>query len=184
MSSALVLSQIRSEHLPAIIALHRSAMEGFITGIDQDKDEGDLRDIERFYFRDGGDFFVGSLDGQVVAMGGLKRHTKTTAEIKRMRIDKLHQGRGFGTQLLAALEQRAIDLGIQTLHLQTASTRVLAMKFYRKHGYEQVGQGRYGDVETTRFAKSINASRIVPLEQATANESIHSTAQSPTGIRP
>ena len=140
-------------------------MEGFIRDRPRQRTKATCCEIERFYLRTAGDFLVGLLDNQVVAMGGFKRLSDTSAELKRMRVNKLHQGRGYGTQLLVELERKAIENGIRTLCLETASFRTLAIEFYRKHHYQFDGEGRYGDVRTIRFIKSLDAAADCRLSQ-------------------
>ena len=44
-------------------------------------------------------------------MGGLRRVDDQTAEMCRMRVHPEFQRRGFGAQMVVALEERAIELG-------------------------------------------------------------------------
>jgi GNAT superfamily N-acetyltransferase len=141
------------EYQEPLLALHRSAMEGFSTGMTRDEEEADLLTIEATYLRSGGEFLVGFSNQMLVAMGGFQRFRSSTAELRRMRIHREHQGRGYGTHLLHELERRAHQSGIGTLQLETACSRPLTLAFYRKHRYVQMGLGRYGNVETVQFAK-------------------------------
>ena len=139
-----------------MLALHRSAIVGFTLGMSQQEDEADLVAIEQVYLRDGGEFLVGFISERLVAMGGFKRLTDISAELRRMRINRELQGKGYGTQLLRALERLAFQSGIRTLCLDTARRRPLTLKFYRKYGYQETGQGFYGEVETVRFSKTLD----------------------------
>jgi GNAT superfamily N-acetyltransferase len=139
-----------------MLALHRSAIVGFTLGMSQQEDEADLVTIEQVYLRDGGEFLIGFINERLVAMGGFKRLTDTSAELRRMRIERELQGRGYGTQLLRELERLAFQSGIRTLCLETARRRPLTLEFYRKHGYQETGQGFYGEVETVRFSKTLD----------------------------
>ncbi len=143
----------RPEYQQPMLALHRSAVEGFTLGISQEQDEADLAAVEQVYLREGGEFLIGLLGERLIAMGGFKRLSQTSAELRRMRINRELQGKGYGTQLLRELEQGAIHSGIRTLCLETARRRPLTLEFYRKHGYQETGQGFYGAVETVQFSK-------------------------------
>jgi len=138
-----------------MLALHRSAMNGFATGMAQQEEEADLQAVEQVYLSAAGEFLVGTLRGRVIAMGGFKRLSATTAELRRMRIERPLQGKGYGTQLLHELERVARTYGVCVLTLETARARPLTLEFYRKHGYEETAQGHYGEVETVRFAKRL-----------------------------
>lgn len=139
-----------------MLALHRSAIVGFTLGMSQQEDEADLVAIEQVYLRDGGEFLIGFVNERLVAMGGFKRLTDISAELRRMRIERELQGRGYGTQLLRELERLAFQSGIRTLCLDTARRRPLTLEFYRKHGYQETGQGFYGEVETVQFSKTLD----------------------------
>jgi GNAT superfamily N-acetyltransferase len=70
-----------------------------------------------------------------------------------MRIARDVQGRGYGTLLLRELEWRAFQSGIRAVCLDAARRRPMTLAFYRKHGYQETGQGFYGAVETVQFKK-------------------------------
>jgi GNAT superfamily N-acetyltransferase len=150
------LIRYQPKYREPMLALHRSALTGFNLGMTQQEDEVDLRAIEQVYLSSGGEFLVGLLDGRLVAMGGFKRLSDTLAELRRMRIERELQGRGYGTQLLQELERRASQAGIRTFCLQAAQQRPLTLEFYRKHGYQETGRGFYGQVEMVRFSKSLD----------------------------
>ena len=139
-----------------MLALHRSAIIGFTLGMSQQEDEADLMAIEQVYLRGDGEFLVGFIDDRLIAMGGFKRLSNTSAELRRMRIERELQDRGYGTQLLRELERIAYQSGIRTLCLDTARRRPLTLEFYRKHGYQETGRGFYGEVETVQFSRILD----------------------------
>jgi GNAT superfamily N-acetyltransferase len=139
-----------------MLALHRSAIEGFTLGMSQQQDEADLVAVEEVYLRSRGEFLLGFVSQRLVAMGGFKRLSDGLAELRRMRIARDLQGRGYGTLMLRELERRAFDSGIRTLCLDTARRRPLTLHFYRKHGYQETGQSFYGAVETVQFSKALD----------------------------
>ena len=151
------LKRYESKFNDSILALHRGAIEGFSLGMSQVQDEADLVAIESTYLDSGGEFLVGFVDDQLVAMGGFILLTGSKAELKRMRIKPDCQGRGYGSIILGALERRAREAGICTLCLETAKRRPLTLAFYRQHGYRDEGVGFYGDVETVKFSKSLES---------------------------
>ena len=148
------------EYLEPMIALHRSARDdlvkmGLTIGISESEEEADLRAIEQVYLQSGGEFLIGLLDGIVMAMGGFQRLSDNSAELRRMRIQKDLQDRGYGGQLLKELERIAFQSGIRTLSFETAKARPLTLEFYHKHGYQKTGTGLYGQVETVHFSKAL-----------------------------
>jgi GNAT superfamily N-acetyltransferase len=157
------LIRYQPEYREQMLALHRSALTGFNLGMTQQEDEADLMAIEEAYLRSGGEFLVGFLDERLVAMGGFKRLSDTLAELRRMRIERELQGRGYGTQLLRELEWRAFQSGIRTICLHAARRRPLTLEFYHKHGYQKTGTGLYGQVETVQFSKALDERSLRPV---------------------
>ena len=149
------LRRYESKFNDSILALHRSAIEGFSLGMSQLQDEADLMAVDLTYISSGGEFLLGFVDDKLVAMGGFERLSDSLAELKRMRIQRDCQGHGHGSAILSALERLAVETGVRTLCLETAKRRPLTLAFYRKHGYREEGAGFYGSVETVKFSKSI-----------------------------
>jgi GNAT superfamily N-acetyltransferase len=151
------LLRYQAQFQESMLTLHRSAIEGFTLGMSQQQDEADLMAVEEIYLRGGGEFLLGFVGERLVAMGGFKRLSDGVAELRRMRIARDLQGRGYGTLMLAELERRAFQSGFRKLCLDTARRRPLTLGFYRKHGYQEMGQSFYGAVETVQFNKILDA---------------------------
>lgn len=116
--------------------------------------EADLRDIEGAYLQPGGEFLVGEMAGAIVAMGGFRPvegswlreiDDDRTAELKRLRVDPVHQRRGYGERVLQALEERAREQGFERMALDTAPELTAARRLYEKHSYEQTGRREFRD---------------------------------------
>lgn len=96
----------------------------------------DILHIDEQYLQSGGEFLVGTGEnGIVFAMGGLKILNDNKAEIKRLRVHPSFQQKGYGQMLLDRLEQRAKELGIKQLLLDTLSNQLGAQKLFEKNGY-------------------------------------------------
>ncbi|HET7273021.1 MAG TPA: GNAT family N-acetyltransferase [Rubrobacter sp.] len=117
----------------------------------------DLDDIEAVYLDSGGEFLVGVLDEEVVAMGALRRVSPEVAELKRMRVRPDLQGRGYGQALLDALHRRADELGYSTLQLDTTVQQRVAQHFYIKNGYREVRRGSIGPFACIFYERDIFA---------------------------
>jgi N-acetylglutamate synthase-like GNAT family acetyltransferase len=111
----------------------------------------------RTYFESGGEFLIGLLGREVVAMGGLQPITSDSAELRRMRIRKDLQDRGYRSQVLEELERMAFERGIRRLFFETAKAKPLTLEFCHKHNYQETGSGFYGNVETVHFSKVLGA---------------------------
>jgi ribosomal protein S18 acetylase RimI-like enzyme len=117
--------------------------------------DDDLRSILASYLDSGGEFLVGVVGGEVVAMGALRRVSATVAEVKRMRVDIRFQRQGFGRTILRRLEQRARELGYRTLRLDTTVTQVPAQHLYRACGYREMGRAHLGGQELILFERHL-----------------------------
>ena len=91
-----------------------------------------------------GAFLVAVDDGTPVACAGLRRHDATSGELKRMYVRPDHRGRGLARRILAAVEQRARELGYTRLLLETGTAQPEAIALYESAGYQGIdGFGHY-----------------------------------------
>jgi len=134
--------------------LHEVAMRGAGIHLGEGHWYDDLREIENVYLHYGGRFLVGTLGGEVVAMGAVKKTIDDRAEIKYMRADPESQRGGFGQVILMALERRAAELGYETLHLDTAVQQKTARQLSESNGYREVRRGRNGVIDCVFYEKS------------------------------
>ena len=128
----------------AVRRLHDDALNEVGAHLGNGSWDEDLDEIEDVYLESGGEFLVGVVDGEVVAMGALRRLPSDAAEIKRMRVRPGLQGRGYGQAMLDALHRRAAELGYSTLRLDTTVQQRVARRLYLRNGYREVGRGSIG----------------------------------------
>lgn len=129
----------------------------------------DLHDVETNYLDAGGEFLVGTFDGEVVAMGALSpvgEHTVwadaivepddgPAAEVTRMRVDPDYQQRGIGSRLLEELERRARHLGFAVLVLDTTARQTGAQRLYEGFGYEHEETVEWREYEVLLYRKPL-----------------------------
>lgn len=116
----------------------------------------DILNIPEQYLSNGGEFLVGTGEnGVVFAMGGLKLHEDGKAEIKRLRVHPSYQKKGYGQQILSLLEQKAKELGIKHLILDTLSNQLGAQKLFEKNGYQQKGPAVIDGFNVILFEKAL-----------------------------
>jgi ribosomal protein S18 acetylase RimI-like enzyme len=149
------IRQYRSHDHDSVWKLHNLALDKADAHSGNGPWDNDLHAIEEVYLRDGGEFLVGVLHGQIVAMGALKRVSDTTAEIKRMRVHPNHLRKGFGQAVLSALEEKARYLGYTKLILDTTALQTAAQKFYLKNGYEEIKRGKLGRFDLIYYKKDL-----------------------------
>lgn len=85
-----------------------------------------------------GAFLVGYLDGAPVCCGGLKRLDQQACEIKRMFVAPQARRRGVARALLAAIENRARQLGYTIARLDTGPRQAHVWALYETQGYRSI----------------------------------------------
>ena len=97
---------------------------------------------------------VWDVAGEPIAVGRLHTNSPLEAQVRFMAVDPRFKGCGLGTRVLAGLEKRARDLGVERLVL---NAREEARGFYRRHGYEEIGAAPtlFGALLHFRMKKSI-----------------------------
>jgi GNAT superfamily N-acetyltransferase len=139
----------------AVLELHDLALTEAGAHLGSGPWDDDLRSIPSYYLQDGGEFLVGWLEGRLVAMGALRHVTAAAAEIKRMRVHPRFQRRGYGSLVLARLEDHARGVGYSKLRLDTTVMQTAAQALYTREGYTEVGRGQLAGVEVVYFEKRL-----------------------------
>ena len=74
-------------------------------------------------------------NGHALACGAFKKRSETRVEVKRMFTSVSARKRGFAQQVLAELEQWAVELNYAEVVLETGKAQVEALAFYPKNSY-------------------------------------------------
>jgi GNAT superfamily N-acetyltransferase len=104
-----------------------------------------------------GAFFVASYDIELVGCVGMRRHSDSDAELKRMYIRRPFRGCGWSRELLRLVETEARAQGFVRVILETGTPQPEAIGLYESSGYESIpGFGHYRDEPLNRcFAKNL-----------------------------
>ncbi|MBW6518256.1 MAG: GNAT family N-acetyltransferase [ANME-2 cluster archaeon] len=123
----------RSTEVKALV-LGVLAEQGF--DLDPGKDS-DLDDITGYYLDDGGVFFTGILEGEVIGTAAVQMVDTGKCEIRRVYMKQEFRGRGYGRQLfLQALEYAGSHYPVVTL--KTDRSLVRAISLYLSSGFSVV----------------------------------------------
>lgn len=153
MDEALSIRRYEPADADRVLAVHEQAIRASPISLSDAPDDADLREIPERYLDAGGEFLVGTVEGEVVAIGGLQPRDGA-AEIRRMRVHPDHQRRGYGERLLSELESRAAELGFDRVRLETNENLTAARRLYEQRGYELVASNPDGG-ETVRYRKAL-----------------------------
>jgi GNAT superfamily N-acetyltransferase len=90
-----------------------------------------------------------------VGCGGVRMLDADRAEVKHLYLRDRARGRGWGRELLAELEARAVGLGARVVVLDTNATLEAAQGLYRSSGYAEVPPYNDNPNATHWFAKDL-----------------------------
>ncbi len=139
----------------AVLRLHRDGLEQMGADAGPGPWDADLDDIEGSYLTTGGDFLVGLVDEEVVAMGALRPVTATTADLKRLRVKRELQGKGIGEQLARLLILRAHELGFARLTADT-TRQVPAQQLLQKLGFIEIRRQQFSRFELIYYKRTFD----------------------------
>jgi len=95
--------------------------------------------------------FFGLVNDQVVGVIGLmpthNLHDGYVTYIEHVVVDKKHRGHGYGSELIAFAEERALEEGCNLIELDTDTGAERAAKLYEESGYQRSGYYYYKNLE-------------------------------------
>lgn len=103
----------------------------------EETDRKILSDPKSKIVNNGGAIFFASIYEHVVGTVALIKHKQGIIELAKMAVTKKFQGRGIGGKLMQVVIDRARELGITSLYLQTNSKLKAANHLYRKYGFKK-----------------------------------------------
>lgn len=89
-------------------------------------------------------FLVGIVDNKIVAsiMGGYEGHR---GWVNYLAVSPSHQRKGYGRQMMEAVEARLREMGCAKINLQVRETNLAVVEFYKSIGYDLdhvIGMGK------------------------------------------
>jgi GNAT superfamily N-acetyltransferase len=152
----LIVREFHPADLPAVLDLHRLALQSVGAYIGDGPWDDDLRDITRQYDKNLGSFLVGTLNETIVSTGAFRKVDENVAEIKRMRTHPDYQRRSFASQILRELIRQAIALRYGRLILETSEKQTAAHALYGKHGFIEYKKEVIHGMNCTWYSLDLN----------------------------
>ena len=138
----------------AVKALHLAGLAQFGATEDPYYDS-DLDEIDGIYLNNNGDFLVGYRDGIIVAMGAIRKVSDNLGEIKRIRVHRNHQRKGYGLAISLRLIEVATGLGYTELCLDTVFDNIPAIRLFEKLGFTETHRKQIGGYNLIFYAKRL-----------------------------
>jgi GNAT superfamily N-acetyltransferase len=85
-----------------------------------------------------GELLLARVDGEPAGLGGVRHLDTEIAEVKSMYVAPAFRGIGLGRQILARLDEIALEHGCRALRLDTSDYLTPAVGLYRSAGYRKV----------------------------------------------
>ena len=83
--------------------------------------------------------FLGTLDNKIIGVYVLTALENGVIELKNVAVDKTHQGKGFGKQLIMDAIARTKQQGAKRIEVGTGNSSLLQLALYQKCGFRIVG---------------------------------------------
>ena len=104
---------------------------------------GEMDDVEKNYFENGGTFLVMVENDRIIGTGAIRFLEKGVCELKRLWLLTEYHGRGLGYRMIRELFNIAKEKGYRTMRLATDKVyQARAVKFYQRLGFYEIP--RYG----------------------------------------
>jgi ribosomal protein S18 acetylase RimI-like enzyme len=137
-------------------ALHYAGLAQFGAKADPFHHDDDLDDIENEYINNKGDFIVGILKNEIVAMGAIHQLSDQRGEIKRIRVRQDCQRRGYGQTILLKLMEIAERLGYTEIQLDSVSYNTPARHLFEKNGFRETHYKNIGTYNIVFYEKNLS----------------------------
>jgi ribosomal protein S18 acetylase RimI-like enzyme len=103
-----------------------------------------------------GEMLLVTLDGEPVAIGGIRDLETPVAEIKSMYVAPMGRRRGIARRLLRALEAIAAERGCRAVRLDTAAHLTAAIALYQAVGYREISAYASGPLADLWFERALS----------------------------
>jgi GNAT superfamily N-acetyltransferase len=119
--------------------LQEEFMAEFFPGLANDPGQfdwnADIYDVNECYVKTGGKVWVAEIDNRIAGFGGFRLVSQGIAEIKRVRINTRHRGKGLGKLIIRQIENYCKTADIQKILVDTDDRFEAAIAMYTGMGY-------------------------------------------------
>jgi putative acetyltransferase len=101
----------------------------------EDKDRETLNNPKKYFLDPGGAIFIAEDGGEPIGAVALIVMGGGSVELSKMGVRPAAQGQGVGRMLVAAAVNRAREMGMRRVYIETNSILAPAIKLYREAGF-------------------------------------------------
>lgn len=100
---------------------------------------GEMDNVQKHYFENGGTFLVTVSDDKIIGTGAIRYLQEGVCELKRLWFRFEYQGQGYGYQMMQELIRVAREKGYKTMRLLTdRDVQKKAVSFYEQLGFHEI----------------------------------------------
>ncbi len=127
-----------AQDMPAVKQLFRDYQQSLNTDLCFQDFEQELASLPGTYSPPKGVILLAAEHERVLGCVGIRPHSDSEAELKRLYVKPEHQGRGIGKQLFRQAMIRAEKTGYASIVLETLPSMRAAKTLYRGYGFEPI----------------------------------------------
>jgi len=146
---------LRRADSPESWAAARALVEEYAASLDLDLTfqgfQHEIASLPQEYGPPDGCFLLAARGGQFVGCGGLRRHSPSDCEMKRLYVAPAHRGAGIARLIAGALIEHARQRGYAAMLLDTLPSMIGAHALYASLGFKTTAAYRYNPVPGATF---------------------------------
>ncbi len=123
----------------------KSVFDEYLFPWQPDGHNRDSEEVEEFYHKRGGGFWVLVYDGEVVGTVGIRAITEAVCDLCRLYLLAEHRGKGQGKRLFALSIDEAKQRGYQKMEIWSDKRLDVSHELYRKSGAVSIGDRTVAD---------------------------------------
>lgn len=101
------------------------------------EEQPDLKDIRKYYQRDGGEFWIAKFGGKVIGTIGLMMKDNHCAILKKFFVQAEYRSQKIGLTLYRELLAYALKAKVEHIILDTPSVALASHRFYENAGFHK-----------------------------------------------
>lgn len=150
-SETKILTATNAEQFVQARLLFREYIEWLGVDLSFQSFDEELATLESVYSPPTGALLLAFYGGQIAGCVAVRKLETNVCEMKRLFVKPQFQGFRIGKNLIAAVIEKAWQLGYERMRLDTLPVMLTAQKLYASFGFEKIAAYRYNPDPQTTF---------------------------------